>query len=285
MSISNGRTIMVQGRIVWVSGDLFKGRMKQDFNTKQPVIDAKTGQPKMEYGFGLAIPKSALGQPGDIWTALHEEAYTLFPSRQIPPAFAMKYKDGDGIDDKGVSFAQREGYAGHIVLACTTQLAIKFYRYENGQNFLINEGIKCGDYVNVQISVKAHPAQGQGKAGLYVNPMAVQFLGYGKEIINAPSGDSVFGSAAPAMPAGASAMPIAPAGMLQPSVPMGAPMAPMNNYAQNMQPAPAPQMAPAPAHYGVLPQIHQPAPQMAAPMPQAAPVPMGMPAIPGFQQR
>jgi hypothetical protein len=242
MMTNNGRAVMAQGRIVWTVGDLFKGRPKVDFNTKAPKLNAQ-GMPIMEYGLGLAIPKNALG---DIWTVIHEEAYTLYPSRQIPPGFAMKYKDGDGIDDKGVSFAQREGYAGHLVFACTTTLPIKFFRYENGANILINEGIKCGDYVNVQLNIKAHAAIGQGKAGLYLNPMAVQFLGYGKEIVNTPSGDAIFGNAAPAVPTGASAMPIAPAGMLVP--PPSATAAPMPNWA-------------------VVPAAHQPSPTAAIAVP------------------
>lgn len=267
MQTSNGRSVLVQGRIVWVIGDLFKGRAKTDYNTRAVKLNAQ-GEPMMEYGFGLAVPKSVLqqmgqGQPGEVWAAMHEEAYTLFPSRQIPPSFAMKYKDGDGIDDKGVPFAQREGYAGHVVLACTTSIPIKYFRWENGQNILINDGIKCGDYVNVQLNIKAHPAIGQGKAGLYLNPMAVQFLGYGKEIINTPSGDALFGTQAPQVPMGASATPLAPqpGQMLVPNgMATGYAQAPTPSYAQ---PA-APQAAPAP-HYGVLPQQHQPTAQPAMP--------------------
>ena len=121
---SSGRTVLAQGRIVWVTGDLFKGRIKTDMHSKQPLIDQKTGEKIQEYGFGLAIPKSVLsqmgdGQPGHIWRALHEEAQTMFNGGQIPPSFAMKFKDGDGVDDKGIPFSQREGYAGCIVLSCT----------------------------------------------------------------------------------------------------------------------------------------------------------------------
>lgn len=299
MSATQGRTLMVQGRIVWVSGDLFRGRAKTDFNTRQPIIDPRTGTPSMEYGFGLAVPKSVLnqtaqGQPGEIWAAIHEEAYSLYPSRQLPPSFAMKFKDGDGIDDKGVSFAQREGYAGHLVFALTTQLPIKFFRFENGQNILINEGIKCGDYVNVQLSVKAHPAKGQGKPGLYLNPNAVQFLGYGKEIINMPSGDQLFGTQAPAVPQGASLTPIAPAGFITPTA---APQ-PMGQAYGQPQAAPTTSALP---NYAVLPQAFQPAapaPQFAqsvaatpgsmptAPATFAAPQPQttGMPPIPSFNR-
>jgi hypothetical protein len=257
---TTGKTVLVQGRIVWTSGDLFKGKIKTEFNTQIPKVNPKTGEQMKEYGFGLAVPKSALsavgpGQPGHIWAAVHEEAYTLYPSRNLPPGFAMKYKDGDGIDDKGVPFAQREGYAGHIIFACTTSIPIKFFKYENNQNIQINEGIKCGDYVNVQLTVKAHGAQGQGKPGLYLNPNAVQFLGFGTEIVNAPSGDQLFGTQAPPLPPGASATPIAPQGMI---VPQGLP--PTTMAQQQYAPPPQPVQQAQPYH-AVLPPQFQPAPQ------------------------
>lgn len=252
--MSAGRTVMVQGRIVWASGDLFKGRVKTIFGTQTPRVN-QAGETMMEYGFGLAVPKASLGE---IWGAIHEEAFTLFPNRQIPPGFAMKYKDGDGIDDKGVPFSQREGYAEHLVFACTTSLPIKFFKYENGQNIMVNEGIKCGDYVNVQLSIKAHGAIAAGKAGLYINPNAVQFLGFGKEIINAPSGDQIFGSAMPAIPQGASATPLVPqpGQMLVPPPQQYAPPIPTS----------------APPNYAVVPAAHQPQAQ-----PQYATPPMPMP--------
>lgn len=272
-----GKSVMCQGRIVWTAGDLFTGRVKTEFGTQIPKL-SKTGEQMKEYGFGLAVPKTALSNdPGNIWAEIHNEAFTLYPSRQLPPQFAMKYKDGDGVDDKGVSFTQREGYAGHIVFACTTTLPIKYFKYENGQNILINQGIKCGDYVNVQLQIKAHAASGPGKPGLYLNPNAVQFLGYGKEIVNAPSGDQVFGNQAPAMPPGASATPIAPAGMLVPPSQVGAPQ-----YAQPAMPQQPPQ-----PHYATLPPQFQPqpgaqpAPQYQQPaMPPQQQAPQGVPGFP-----
>ena len=284
MSTTEGRTIMVQGRIVWTSGDLFQGKPKLDLNTKQPKID-KQGQPIMEYGFGLAVPKSVLnqaeaGQPGEIWSAIHAEAYTLYPSRQLPPGFAWKYKDGDGVDHNGQSFADREGHAEHLIFACTTTIPIKYFRLENGNNFLINEGIKCGDYVNVQLGIKAHGPVGQGKAGLYLNPLAVQLIGYGAAIINMPSGNQIFGTVAPPLPQGASLTPLAPMpGPLIPSAPMSGPaLAPQSIPAYGSPPVV--QQAQATPHYGVVPQAFQPAmPQMQGYNQQpAAPA---MPQMPG----
>ena len=200
---ANGNNLLLQGRIVWITGsNIFEGKQKTDYNTNAPIFGAD-GNPTMEYGFGLAVPK--LGADGQqhpefakLWAALHNEAYTLYPDGNIPPGFAMKYKDGDGIDHNGKKFSDREGHAGHIILTCTTQLSIKFFEFIGGNNVMINTGIKNGDYVNVQINLKAHPAKGQGKAGLYVNPSAVQLIQAGAEIINTPSGDSMFGTAAPA---------------------------------------------------------------------------------------
>lgn len=273
MSSSEGRSAMAQGRIVWVSGDLFKGRVQTIFGTTQPKLDNKTGEQTVQYGFGLAIPKAELADPvrGALWIAMHEEAFLLFPSRQIPPAFAMKFKDGDGIDDEGKSFALREGYAGCLVFALTTNLPIRYFKWENGQNVQVPEGIKCGDYVNVQVMVKSHPAIGQGKAGLYLNPMAVQLVAPGKEIINAPTGDMVFGTAAPAAPSGyvPPAAPLAPPLPAAPAMPAYAPPAPA---------MPAAAMAPPPPHHAVLPPQFQPPPG-GVPVGQY-PAPAAVPAMP-----
>jgi len=133
---------------------------------------------------------------------------------------------------------------------------------------LINEGIKCGDYVNVQLTINSHTGV---NAGLYLNPNAVQFLGYGPEIINAPSADVIFGTQAPQMPQGASATPLAPAGMIQPQ---GVPA---------MQQAPPVMQQQAAPHFGVVPQHLQQAAQPPA-FTQQAPQGFPAPQAPVFQQ-
>lgn len=274
---SNGTNLFIQGRLIWIAGNLFAGKAKLDFNTKAPVI-GKDGQPVIEYGFGLSIPKidpRTGAQCEDyvkLWEALHKEAFTLFPGGQIPPDFAMKYKDGDiAIDKHGKRYSEREGYPGCLVLTCTTQIPVKYFRFEAGNNILINEGIKCGDYVNAQLVIKAHPAIGQGKAGLYVNPGAVQLIQAGKEIVNAPNGDQIFGQNIPAYagqvvadtaPAMPGQVPLAPA-PLAPAMPGVAPMTPTPGIAPQV-----PGQVPAAPHYGVIPATHQP-----TPAPQAPPVP------------
>lgn len=297
MTQTNTNNLVAQGRIVWSTGGLFEGRAKTDYNTGQPVYGAD-GQPSKEFGFGLAIPKidPATGQLTamyqQVWQALHNEALTLYPNGQIPPGFAMKFKDGDSVDHNGKNYADREGYAGHIVLACTTQLPIKFFRFEGGNNIMVNDGVKVGDYVNVQLNIKAHPAKGQGKAGLYLNPSAVQLVQPGKEIINTPSGDQIFGNAAPAPYNGQVE---APVNTPMPGMtPQGMPgqMQPQQQ-APAMNPAmPPQQQVPAQAnpHYGVLPgqmqpqqQVHAPAMNQAMPQQQVH-APAINPAMPPQQQ-
>jgi hypothetical protein len=105
--MAENKAIRVQGRIVWTVGDLFKGELAKIYKTTTPKLN-KQGQQYQEYGFGLVVHKSVLqqvgeGAPGYIWAAIHEEAYKLYPNRQIPPSFAMKVQDGDtGVNRDGV---------------------------------------------------------------------------------------------------------------------------------------------------------------------------------------
>jgi hypothetical protein len=286
MTQSNGSNLLVQGRIIWTLGsNLFEGKQKTNMQTKA-VIVGNDGKPVVEYGFGLAVPKidPRTGQHTQeftkLWNALHTEAFTLFPSGQIPPTFAMKFKDGDtAIDDKGQPYSKREGYAGHIVLSCTTQIPIKYFIFEGGNNILVNTGIKNGDYVNVQLNIKAHPAVGQSKAGLYVNPSAVQLIQPGKEIINTPSGDQIFGQALPQYVGQVETPVHAPMpGTMAPAYgqpAMQTPVAPAYAQPAMQTPVAAPQ---APAHYGVLPETMQP-PQAPA---YGQAVTNGLPPMPGM---
>jgi hypothetical protein len=269
MGMSTGQNVLISGRIVWKSGDLFKGAPQLDFNTKQPKLD-KTGKQVIQYGFGLAVSKQDPALNNFIGM-MQTEARSVYQSGNVPPSFAYKYKDGDGIDDQGIPFSQREGYAGCIVFALTTQQPITWFKYDNGQNVLITEGVKCGDYVNVQVNMKANvPAVTTHKAGMFLNPNAVQLIGYGKEIVsNVINASSIFGNAAPVVPQGASAIPVAPqAGFFAPT--------PQPQAPQFQQPQMPPQ--PAQPHFGVLPQVHQPqAPQFQQPQMPQAPTGFGNP--------
>ncbi len=279
---SAGRTIMVQGRLVWIVGDLHAGRIQTEHNSQKPKVNEKGEQVK-QYGFGLAVDSNTLfpnGQlaPNTIWTAIHEEAQTIYRNG-TPPDFAYKYKIGDrDLDKNGEPLAKRDGYKGHVVFGCTTNIPIKFFKWDQnaGQNVQINSDIFCGDYIQVQLTIKAHGPINNGKPGLYLNPMAVLFVGHGPRIINTPSGDDIFGRQAPALPPGASATPLAPTGAAA-FMPPGAPV-----YQQPLQ-------QPAQPHYGALPPQFQPQQNAPTAVPTmtsgTGAVPLvshGLPQMPGF---
>ena len=68
-----------------------------------------------------------------------------------------------------------------------------------------------------QLNLKAHPAKGKGKAGLYLNPSSARLAQEGPEIINAPNGDQIFGAAAP------TAIPVKPSSAIGVSITLSGP--------------------------------------------------------------
>lgn len=268
--MAENKAVRVQGRIVWVAGDLFKGEQAKVYKTTTPKLN-KAGQPYQEYGFGLAVHKSVLqnvaeGQPGHIWAAIHEEAYKMFPNRVIPASFAMKVQDGDtGVNRDGVQLNTKKGYPGHMIFTMKTTIPIKWYKRENGQMFQIAEGIKCGDYVDCSLTISSHAG---ANSGIYLNPNACEFLLAGEGIVNAPSGEQLFGQQA-AIPFGAVAQQV-PAGYVAPSV-----AGPAQQF--------APQ-APVTPNYNVVPAQFAPQAQQAPAAPQFAPAPTGAPQVPGIPQ-
>ena len=246
-----------------------------------------TGLQRVQYSFGLAVPKTELveanmvpGGSAEIWKVIHEQAQLAYGNAQVPPTFSWKYKDGDGVDHNGIPFSQREGHAGHIIFAFSTYFPVEVVKWneQTKQYVSIKEGVKCGDYVQVQVNVKAHsgnPSIKGSKGGLFLNPQAVLFLGYGQEIVSKPAAGSIFGFGAPKIPVGASATPVGPVNSPIAVAP-AAPVAPtgISQTVETVGPAPvaAPQ-APAP-NFGVLP----PHLQQQAQAPQAPQAP----AFPSF---
>lgn len=268
------------GRLIWGSVSTPRAKTHQDGAQRgQPVIDATTGQPVMEISFGLAIPKEATvraNYPNNpnieqivrdqsfehaVWPSMAQEIATVYPN--IPQRFSFKYKDGDtALDANHQPLRDREGYAGHIVLAYTQRVneyftppaLCKFNPATGTYTTLQPDEIKNGYYVAVGTHFKCEAAQGTNTPSIYVNPKAVELVGYGPIIASdGVNIASLFGGQARALPPGASATPtqqpgaaampgmgapppVAPGGM--PGMPAMAPVAP--------PPAPAPVAPPPP---------------------------------------
>lgn len=174
-----------QGRLV--SGNPFKPRTKDgQGNPLTYKSGVKAGQPKNEFSLGIAIPKA---QGEAFRQQLHQIATaslpTLFAGGAQPPKFSWKMVDGDQQtpNDNGTIPAQKEGYPGHYVFFFTSDTAPQCYRYGDWDNELMGSGIKCGDYIMIAGSVKAH--NDNNRPGLYLNLDKVALVQEGEAIAGA----------------------------------------------------------------------------------------------------
>lgn len=237
------------GRLV--SSALYIPRDK-DFDG-QPLT-YNDGTARVEYSAGIAIPKVA-GQHwatspwgAIIWAAGHEG----WPQGQgNAPTFSWKVYDGDSqIPNKNNKRnCDKEGWPGHWVVFFSTGTQPKLCNADGSQLLMEPNAIKPGYYIQIAGSVKDNnPAK---SPGVYLNLNAVALAGYGPEIVQGIDVASV-GFGGQALPAGASATPVAA----------------MMPHAPAMPPAPA---AAAPV-------------QQYAPQPMAAPAPLPVVPNPGFVQ-
>ena len=172
---------------------------------------ANAGQPRVNYFFAIAIPKTS-PEMAPIFAKMNEIAAAGFPAGQFrSPSFAWKFIDGDGIDKNGKPYAEREGFAGHYVLRYSGSYAPKVHSAGGASVLTDPQSVKRGYYVRVYGSIS--PNNSTQQPGLYLNHSLVEMVGYGLEIVSGPDGSQVFGQApAAVLPAGASAIPLAPAG-------------------------------------------------------------------------
>lgn len=266
------------GRIVW--GHPTESKGKTD-NNNQPVM--KDGVQVQEWAFGLAIPKDQFAAV--VWPVMAQEIAKGYPNG-APGKFSYKFIDGDGIDNAGKPYSERAGHAGCNILAISTTLqATPVFKNEGGAYRQLGPNeIKCGDYVAVGLNFVVNvPTNPTHTPSIYVNPTAIELVGYGEEIKGNFTADpnAIFGGQQHALPPGASATPIAPtSGAAMPGM-----SAPPAAQAPAMQPPPA--ATPAPAAPTPAPAM-QPAPPATMPPPatdfvanaagQSPPVPPQMPA-------
>ena len=212
------------GRIVW--GHPLKPRQKIDNETKQKVLDQQ-GQPVMETSYGLAIPIAEFQQ--HVWPMMQSEALKGYPNG-APGNFSWKMTQPTDIDNKGQPYSLREGYADHVVIAVSTLLEPPpAFRWDAGRNQWVQmqpDEIKCGDYIRADLNFKVNVStSATRKPSLYVNPRAVQFVGYGAAIVSAGYNvdpNATFGAGPAPLPPGASAVPVggAPESVGMPGAPV-----------------------------------------------------------------
>jgi hypothetical protein len=298
------------GRLV--AGSLYRPNDK-DAEGRPLVVKngPNTGQPRVEYFIALAIAKgqerhwaeTPWGQ--NIWISGHQ---FLGHAGQLGDGFAWKVKDGDSqIPSKGKDKKRpcdREGYPGHWVLHMSggfqpgIHTLLGLPQGSDPQQLVQADAINPGDYVQVNLDVVGNNATQQ--PGVFLNPLMVCLLGYGKRI-QTSSGPSAAqaGFGGTPLPAGAMStppggfnpapqQPAIPGPQYQPPLPPGAPGAPIApaHSAPPAYPA-APSYPPAlPAGLGAAPPQPQyaGAPAMVGPLPpQPQYAPPGAPgAAPGY---
>ena len=267
-------TGLVPGRIVWGHPAKSKPKTQKNPQTGGNEVVIKDGHPVQQWSFGVAFPKDHFQSV--IWPAMAQEAATGYPNG-VPRNFSWKYVDGDSVDNRGQPYSLREGYAGCIVLAISTEaFAPPIYKQQNGAYVQVPpEGIKCGDYVALALTLKCNvPANATHTPGLYINPQALELVAYGTEIVGQGGVDpnAVFGGKQYQLPPGATT---------EPQVTMGNAAMPGTGTMPGMAaPAGMPGMAPAGmAAPAGMPGMAAPAgmPGMAAPAGMPGMAPAGMP--------
>lgn len=162
------------------------------------VVD-KDGVQKKQWAFGLAIPKADC-QP--LFDAMNTAAVEIFPNG-VPDGFAWKFKDGDKVDKDGKPYADREGWAGCFVFACSTQFQTPpNYEYDYAAaRWVDTDKLKRGDWVTVALNINPHKAiSNESKPGLYMNPDVVMLHHADKEIKGGAVDPNARGFAPPPRP-------------------------------------------------------------------------------------
>ena len=239
------------------------------------------GQPRSEYAFTLAIPKTDTSF-NLLYQKMVIEAKRAFPNYfdanyqyigpDAPDGFSWKFIDGDStkMNKKGKVPCQQPNYPGNWIFFFKGDSSIPPFCIDQQANPLTDKNsIKRGYWIRVMGSLKANGVT--GNPGLYVNYKTIQLCGYGEEIVTGPDPKEQAAAAGTfTLPAGASATPLAPSSVpAAPVTPGAAPTGSMPMPPTPMQQTAPPQVQNAPS-FLTPPAPQQAAPQQAAPQ-QAAP--------------
>lgn len=202
------------GRLV--SGSVWDARTTDaDGNPLLIKHGVNKGQPRTECYFAIAIPKTDPEWP-ELYGVIAGEAKKCFPQffdavgNCALPTFSFKLTDGDSQvpNKKGNKPCDREGYPGCWVVHFSSSSTPKCYSTHAVSILTDPNSIKRGSYIRVSGSVKGNGSSQM--PGVYLNHSMVEITGYGEEIRSGPDGVAVFGAKPAALPAGASATPLAP---------------------------------------------------------------------------
>lgn len=170
------------------------------------------GQPRVDYYFGLAIPKgnerhwSETTWGMKIWAVGCRD----FPNGQTnSPQFAWKVQDGDNnVPNKvGRKNCDKEGFPGHWVLNFSSGFQSQIYNEDGTAQILENNSVNLGDWIQVYGSVAGNGSSQQ--PGVFLNHQMIAFHYYGKRIVLGADPKSVgFGNSG-SIPMGASKTPLA----------------------------------------------------------------------------
>ena len=220
-----------------------------------PLID-KHGKPYKKYPFKIAIPKGTETHwnQTDWGRKIYAVGHAAFPNLVASPQFYWKIEDGNdstpNIDRQGRRNCDTEGFPGNWIVgfSCPSAPGVVQHDAKTGKwtSIIQQDLVKTGYFIQVNVDVLSNGDS--SKPGLFMNQRMVAFIAYGPEIQSGPDPDTLGFSAA--MPAGASATPVAsaplPAAPTAPA-PSPIPVVPNTQFAQVPAPPtpPVKQMTPA----------------------------------------
>jgi len=172
-----------------VQGSCFKA-YTTDLEGNPLVIrnGVRAGQPREQYFLALAIDKKDK-DVGELLKKIANMALLAFPMLHDKKGnctkkdFAWKVVDGD-------EHLEKEGFAGCWVFRLSGGFSPKC---RNKDLTLINPDenyIKLGDYIRAYISINGNGSN--VRPGMFLNPIGIQFIAYGKEIIVGNDGKEIF---------------------------------------------------------------------------------------------
>lgn len=202
------------GRLI--SSGLYEPRTT-DYDGNPLVVKTgpNAGQPRKDFSFGVAFPKTAGAThwAQEAWLRpLWDLAAAAFPNGETQrPDFAWKITDGDSTipNKQGRKPCDREGFKGHWVLWFSGGIAPRIYNADGSQQILEKDAVKPGYFV--QVFGNATDNAPSKSPGLYINHSMVAFAAYGEEIVFGPDVAAAGFGQGVALPAGASATPSAAA--------------------------------------------------------------------------